>query len=150
MDSRQGPSWGLMYWERPRKTSMPGYLETCLIQHVSSGKRLSCLHSPLTLRYTSLLRAKPSQTCRQVTTFLPDDASSRIFFAPQASVPVTGNIWGLLCTYRCSEVSEDHFTILNRRINTSEPAYIQPTVYYNSSVDYFYTIDGSSISVLLN
>ncbi|KUL87551.1 hypothetical protein ZTR_04514 [Talaromyces verruculosus] len=106
-----------------------------------------------TLPLNAALYVPPeSKTVPNVSTSnnLPDDASSGIFLAPQASVPVTGNIWGLLCTYSCSEVvSEDQFTILNRRINTSDPAYIQPTVYYNSSVDYFYTLDdGSSISVL--
>ena len=81
---------------------------------------------------------------------LPDDASSGIFLVPQTSAPITGNIWGLLFTYSCSEVnSQDQFTILNQRINASNPAYVQPTVYFNSSVDYFYTLDdGSSISVL--
>lgn len=106
-----------------------------------------------TLPLNAALYVPPgSKTVPNVSTSndLPDDASSGIFLAPQASVPVTGNIWGLLCTYSCSEVdSEDQFTILNRRINASNPAYIQPTVYFNSSVDYFYTLDdGSSISVL--
>ncbi|GAM37848.1 hypothetical protein TCE0_033f08113 [Talaromyces pinophilus] len=106
-----------------------------------------------TLPLNAALYVPPgSKTVPNVSTSndFPDDASSGIFLAPQASLPVTGNIWGLLCTYSCSEVvSEDQFTILNRRINTSDPAYIQPTVYYNSSVDYFYTLDdGSSISVL--
>lgn len=80
----------------------------------------------------------------------PDDASSGIFLGPQASVPVTGNLWGLYVTYNCSEVdSQEQFTILDRRINSSNPAYISPTVYLTSSVDYFYSLDdGSSISVL--
>lgn len=88
--------------------------------------------------------------------FFPSNASSGIFLTPQATMPVTGKIWGVVLNYSCSGVNKlDEFTILNRRISSSNPAYIQPSEIYNdprydtTDVQYFYTLrDGSSISVL--
>lgn len=81
---------------------------------------------------------------------LPSNAME-IFLTAQAPVPITGSIWGVVLNYNCSEVHRlDEFTILNRRINSSNPAYVQPATYKNvSDIGYFYTLDdGSSISVL--
>jgi hypothetical protein len=80
---------------------------------------------------------------------LPSNAME-IFLTAQAPVPITGSIWGAVLKYNCSEVHRlDEFTILNRRINSSNPAYIQPAVYNATDIAYFYTLDdGSSISVM--
>lgn len=80
---------------------------------------------------------------------LPSDAME-VFLTAQASVPITGSIWGLVLKYNCFEVHNlDEFTILNRRINSSNPAYVQFPVYNATDIAYFYTLDdGSSISVL--
>jgi hypothetical protein len=80
---------------------------------------------------------------------LPANAME-IFLTAQAPVPITGSIWGVVMNYNCSEVHKlDEFTILNRRINSSNPAYPQPGEYNASDISYFYTLDdGSSISVL--
>ena len=93
---------------------------------------------------------------------LPMDASSGIFLAPQAEVPITGHIWGLVVKYNCTPVHRlSQFTILNRRVDSTNPAYVSPETYSDASSDdssfasvdtdihYFYTLDdGSSISVL--
>jgi hypothetical protein len=86
----------------------------------------------------------------------PSNASSGIFLTPQAIIPVTGKMWGVILNYSCSGVNKlDEFTILNRRINSSNPAYIRPSEFNNdpryddTDVQYFYTLDdNSSISVL--
>jgi hypothetical protein len=90
---------------------------------------------------------------------LPSNASSGIFLTPQTTMPVTGEIWGVILKYSCSEVNKlDEFTILNRRINSSNSGYVPSSVFtYNFSdpnstandFQYFYTLDdNSSISVL--
>jgi hypothetical protein len=90
------------------------------------------------------------------------NASSGIFLAPQAEVPITGYTWGLVVKYNCTPVHTlSQFTILNRRIDRTNPAYVSPETYSDASSDgssgasrntdihYFYTLsDGSSISVL--
>lgn len=80
---------------------------------------------------------------------LPSDAME-VFLTAQASVPITGSIWGLVLKYNCSEIHNlDEFTILNRRINSSNPADVRFPVYNATEIAYFYTLDdGSSISVL--
>ena len=80
---------------------------------------------------------------------LPSTARE-IFLTAQAPVPITGSIWGAILKYNCSEVHRlDEFTILNRRINSSNPAYVQPAAYNDTDIAYFYTLDdGSSISVM--
>lgn len=56
---------------------------------------------------------------------LPADASQGIFLAPQATVPVTGSAWGLLVKYNCIGVYQmSDFTILNQRINSTDPGYV--------------------------
>ncbi len=81
---------------------------------------------------------------------IPSDAAAGLFLAPQAEVPVTGNTW--LLKYNCTEVHRlDQLTILNRRINSSNPASMKNDVNDNSdeNLHYFYTLDdGSSISAL--
>jgi hypothetical protein len=71
---------------------------------------------------------------------LPSNAQE-IFLTAQAPVPITGRIWGVVLNYNCSVVHRlDEFTILNRRINSSNPAYVQPSTYQNvSDIGYFYT-----------
>ncbi|PMD31021.1 hypothetical protein L207DRAFT_641186 [Hyaloscypha variabilis F] len=80
---------------------------------------------------------------------LPSNAME-VFLTAQAPVPITGSIWGLVMKYNCSEVhSLDEFSILSRRINSSNPAYVQSSVYEATDIGYFYTLDdGSSITVL--
>ncbi|KAH8759690.1 hypothetical protein BGZ57DRAFT_858628 [Hyaloscypha finlandica] len=80
---------------------------------------------------------------------LPSTARE-IFLTAQAPVPITGSIWGAILKYNCSEVHRlDEFTILNQRINSSNPAYVQPAAYNDTDIAYFYTLDdGSSISVM--
>lgn len=65
-------------------------------------------------------------------------------------MPITGYIWGLVLKYNCTPVNRlGQFTILNRRVNSSNPAYVSHAAYSGSDTEYFYTLDdGSSISVL--
>ena len=100
-----------------------------------------------TIPLSSALYVPPGSS---IINTLPSDASSEIFLTPQTTVPITGKIWGVVLKYSCSGVDKlDEFTILNRRINSSNPAYVGPSMYTGSDVEYFYTLDdGSSISVL--
>jgi hypothetical protein len=81
---------------------------------------------------------------------LPSNASSEIFLTPQSTVPITGDIWGVILKYSCSIVEElNEFTVLNRRINSSNPDYVADSVYNNVDIQYYYNLsDGFSISVL--
>lgn len=85
---------------------------------------------------------------------LPGNASEGIFIAPQASTPVTGSAWGLLLEYSCTPIRNLHdFTILNQRMNSTDPGYIHS--YYSaddddiSIINYYYDVANfSSINVL--
>lgn len=55
----------------------------------------------------------------------PSTTIEPIFLAPQSEFPVTGETWGLLVEYRCDTVTAlSDFKILNHRLNSSAPNYI--------------------------
>lgn len=107
------------------------------------------------------LYTKPGSTLKtNVTTpnILPQDGGAKMFLIPQADVPLTGTSWGLQSKYSCIGIQElSEFTILNRRINSTSPAYISnysknsfpETTNEIGNVNFFYNLeDGSSINVL--
>jgi hypothetical protein len=81
---------------------------------------------------------------------LPANASMGVFLAPQANVPITGDIWGLQFKLSCIGVERlDQFTILNRRVNSSNPEYATSEMIGEKDIHFYYRLDdGSTISVL--
>jgi hypothetical protein len=76
------------------------------------------------------------------------------FSPPQAAVPLTGSVWGLVLKYSCTGIHQlTDFTILNRRINSTNPASVHNYTDVSGSpvgnVEYYYVLDdGASINVL--
>ena len=119
---------------------------------INAATQLWGIDSPPTIPFDAALYVPQNSSIManvSKTNTLPSNAME-VFLTAQAPIPITGNIWGLVLKYNCSEVHKlDEFTILNRRINSSNPAYVPFSVYNASDVAYFYTLDdGSSISVL--
>ena len=127
-----------------------GYRERSTI--IDAATQLWSLDSVPTIPLGAAFYVPPNSNIRvniSTPNTLPSNADE-VFLPAQAPVPITGRIWGVVLNYNCSEVhSLDEFTILNRRINSSSPDYVQPSVYKATDIGYFYTLDdGSSISVL--
>ncbi|KAE9367502.1 hypothetical protein N431DRAFT_292207, partial [Stipitochalara longipes BDJ] len=88
-------------------------------------------------------------------TLPPDAGPGGIFLAPQAETPLTGTTWGLLIKYSCSEVHNlNEFTILSRRINSTNPDFVDLNSDVpngpDSTVAFYYNLEGGSSIVVLN
>lgn len=59
---------------------------------------------------------------------LPSSTEHPLFLAPQAEVPVTGNAWGIALRYSCKPIYKlGDFKILNKRLNSKTPGYLDGT-----------------------